>query len=486
MTKKSKISLNSSLIDLVTEKTIAVQEQGYVKDKILSGDYNPDSPNYQIQSNFDKKQREAVKKAFNQFWNECEEYREKAKRQARRIVRMEFEDWTQADTDFYNKYKNEGSPPCTMLNKRDWTMDQWIEWVEQGEKGMCDNPWHCILPVAEVAALFIPYVGWAVSIGLGMIDAAIYWNEGDKETAGLVGFLTLLPGVGKVVKKFPFVKSWGKNGAKKIALKISNNKPLNMLERYQLKALGESTEFIEKAVTKHVQKEISEKITKESIEKFTAKQKAWLKEFATITTVFIGAGLTYKEIYGKVAETGVLGPKDLIRNLWGIEPRDKATQKVNKFFLKVTDPDAEPFMDVETEWDFIKFIFNSSGNKKDGELMVQAIKNGWNPYEEGKAIVPKKYRTKDYKNWVNSILSNKVLIEWFGSDGSEQDNNLLLSLVFENPSFSEFESIPEKYQTETYKKKKEEREKLEKSDDWVDDENDIGDSLEDFLDSLDD
>ena len=62
----------------------------------------------------------------------------------------------------------------------------------------------------------------------------------------------------------------------KIALKISNNKSLNMLERYQLKALGESKEFIEKAVTKHVQKEISEKITKESIETMPKKKLRYL------------------------------------------------------------------------------------------------------------------------------------------------------------------------------------------------------------------
>ena len=101
----------------------------------------------------------------------------------------------------------------------------------------------------------------------------------------------------------------------------------------------------------------------------------------------------------------------------------------------------------------VKFKFNSSGSAKDGELMVQAIKSGWNPFKEGKGVVPKKYRTNGYKEWVNNILSNEKLVKHFGSDGSETDNNLLLSLIFEK-DFVYGKAVPEEYQTETYKKNK--------------------------------
>jgi hypothetical protein len=154
----------------------------------------------------------------------------------------------------------------------------------------------------------------------------------------------------------------------------------------------------------------------------------------------------------ELAKMGVRGPIKIIEKLWGIDPNDATDIKISNFFQKVTDPEAELDTNIKTKWDFIKFVFNSSGSEKDGELMVQAIKNGWNPFEEGKTIVPKKYRTKGYKEWVNNILSNKSLLTWFGSDGSDEDNKLLLSLMFENPSFNDVTNVPEKYRTETYKK----------------------------------
>ena len=64
----------------------------------------------------------------------------------------------------------------------------------------------------------------------------------------------------------------------------------------------------------------------------------------------------------------------------------------------------------------------------------------------------------------------KKMVEWFVSDGSDEDSELLLRLVFENPSFDNFEAVPEKYQTSGYKEKKEQRRETEKSQSTTDDE----------------
>jgi len=470
MNKKTKISLNSTLIEAVMSKTIAVQEQSYVKDKILSGDYNPSSANYQVQSNFDKKQREAVKKAYNDFMYQCEKYREKAKKMARRIVNMEFDDWTPTDTAWYDKYSVEGAQPCTMINKRNWNMSEWIEWVENDEPGLCAKWHHCVLPVLEFASLAlaaVPVVGWAgalaVSAGIGLLDGALYISEGNEELGGLVMFLSVLPVVPSVVKKFPFVKEWGKAGAKKIAAKIVAGKTVSKLEQYQIKWLTTeaSQKFIEVEVKKQLIKEsVALNLRKgviEGIEQYTVKQQPFIIKFAKFTGPMVAAGYTYFQIYDAVAKTGVMGPKDLIRKLWKKEPDDKALIKVSKFFSKVADPDGE-LDDYETNWDFIRAMFKASGSGTDGELMVQAIKAGWTPYEEGKMLVPKKYRTRGYKKWVNEILSVEGLLKYFKSDGSEKDNELLLQWVFAHLDYTPAQlatggadGMPEEYHTETMK-----------------------------------
>ena len=485
MSKKIKISLNSTLIDTIVSKTKSIQEQ--YDSYIMTQD--------------------GAKEVSKMFQNvkekekECKACNKKALRLARKIVALDFEGWTEGDTKFY--YKNEKKLCCSAVNGG---MPTLIKHVEDGEPGWCDNWLHCVLPIIEIGLLFVPGIGWAVALGLsmtvGLIDAAIYYSEGEEETAGLVAFLTILPGVPGVVKKFPFVKSWAKQGTKKISEKLITGEGLSMLERYQLKSLSTESaqKFLELEVKQHIRDLASKeffgeaveiggkKITKEMIDnavekgylemtiggtksklskelvtaltkskKFTAIQQLKLIKFIKQVTPFLLAGMGYFKIMDEVAKSGARGPKKLIEKLWGYDLDDTSERKINNFFQKVADPESEINNDIKTKWDFIKFIFNSSGSAKDGELMVQAVKSGWNPFEEGKGVVPKKYRTNGYKVWVKNIITNEKLLKWFNSDGSETDTRLLLGLLFENPGFTIGSRIPKEYQTETYKKNLEKR-----------------------------
>lgn len=490
MPKKIKISLNSTLIESVTKKAMEIQEQTAYTNSLDHQWYDTDKKNVET-------------------YDECSEYRKKAKKLAQKIVDMKFKGFTEDDLNFYNRHAN-SSTDCNWSGSK--TVDEYIQWIEKGKPGVCDNWLHCVLPIIEVGLLFVPGIGWGLALGLsmtvGLVDAAIYYSEGEEETAGLVAFLTVLPGVPSVVKKFPFVESWAKQGTKKIAGKMVTGEGLTMLERYQLKALSteSSQKFLELEVKQHIKDLASKeffgeaveiggkKITKEMIDsavekgyleitiggtksklskevvtaltksgKFTAIQQLKLIKFIKAVTPFLLAGMGYFKIMNELAKSGVRGPKKLIEKLWGIDPDDTSEIKINKFFQKVSDPESEIDDNIKTKWDYTKFIFNSSGSAKDGELMVQAIKNGWNPYKEDKSVVPKKYRTEGYREWVNNILSNEALLTWFGSDGSDKDNSLLLSLIFEDPSFNEETSIPEKYRTETYKKNLEKRKQQDKA-----------------------
>jgi len=520
MTKKTKISLHSTLTETIIEQTV---QGGYYDG--MSIDQLKD---YAKSMGGSGSARDSAEMSYVNSW--------KTKRDsvARKIVNGKWETWTIgnsscgssigtdfsscSDQQFYDKYQLgiKDLPAPGKKWKYNVSVKQGVNWkiqdYEDGEPGWCDDWWHCVLPIIEVGLLFVPGIGWGLALGLsmtvGLVDAAIYYSEGEEETAGLVAFLTVLPGVPSVVKKFPFVESWAKQGTKKIAGKMVTGEGLTMLERYQLKALSteSSQKFLELEVKQHIKDLASKeffgeaveiggkKITKEMIDsavekgyleitiggtksklskevvtaltksgKFTAIQQLKLIKFIKAVTPFLLAGMGYFKIMNELAKSGVRGPKKLIEKLWGIDPDDTSEIKINKFFQKVSDPESEIDDNIKTKWDYTKFIFNSSGSAKDGELMVQAIKNGWNPYKEDKSVVPKKYRTEGYREWVNNILSNEALLTWFGSDGSDKDNSLLLSLIFEDPSFNEETSIPEKYRTETYKKNLEKRKQQDKA-----------------------
>ena len=460
MTKKNKISLNSTLIEAVVSQTIDIQEQ------------------FLDIGGFEQERMDNISKQKST----CDIRKARALKLARKIVAMKFKNWTQSDTDFYNEWANQpvGYPGgCTRWTK---TMNEYVQHVEEGEPGFCADWKHCVLPVLEVAALalaFIPVVGWAgalaISMSIGFLDGALYIAEGDEEMGGLVLFLTALPAVPSVVKKFPFVKEWGKKGAKKMAAKIVSGKIPSKLEQYQFKALTSKVnqKFLEVEVKKQLIRESVElglrKEVIEGIEKYTAKQQAFIIKFAKFTAPLVGAAYTYFEIYDAVAKSGVLGPKDLIRKLWKKEPDDKSTVKVGKFFRKLADHDAE-LSEHETNWDFIKAMFKSSGSATDGELMVQAIKDGWTPYEKGKMLVAKKWRTQAYKEWINDILTNEELLKYFMSDGSDKDNELLLQWVYSNlqydTAFLVGKNVPEEYWTETMKEFLKKREEGDTEDEY--------------------
>lgn len=80
---------------------------------------------------------------------------------------------------------------------------------------------HEINTVLGIGAAFIPFVGPAITAGIGMIDAKQYYDEGDTKMAGMVGMFSLLPGVGTVISKIPGVKTLGAKGMTELAKKLT-------------------------------------------------------------------------------------------------------------------------------------------------------------------------------------------------------------------------------------------------------------------------
>ena len=89
MSKKIKISLNSTLIEAVASKTMSIQEQ---YDQYLM---TPDGAEEAAEMFQNVKEKE----------KECKACNKKALRLARKIVALDFEGWTEGDTKFYCKWR---------------------------------------------------------------------------------------------------------------------------------------------------------------------------------------------------------------------------------------------------------------------------------------------------------------------------------------------------------------------------------------------
>ncbi len=95
-----------------------------------------------------------------------------------------------------------------------------------------------------------------ISAGIAAADAAMYWNEGDRETAGLIAILSAIPLIGKI----PAVKRLGRKGLAALMKKLRHVKTgkraaFSKLEQAAIKDLSANKKAIYqqmKAATKKV------------------------------------------------------------------------------------------------------------------------------------------------------------------------------------------------------------------------------------------
>lgn len=160
---------------------------------------------------------------------------------------------------------------------------------------------HTLMTIAQIGTAFIPVIGPLISLGIGLADAAMYYNEGDKKTAGLVGLFSVIPGIGGLASKMGLGKVSSKilgNIGKKIAKgakltpgeaqitsKIAKNRKLLQTEINKLTAAGKNTNLAKKGV--------KSQLKKQGVKKSVAK---------TVTPI-VGYGATgalYSTVYDKL------------------------------------------------------------------------------------------------------------------------------------------------------------------------------------------
>jgi hypothetical protein len=76
---------------------------------------------------------------------------------------------------------------------------------------------HTLMTVLAIGTAFIPVAGPFISAGIGLADAALYYKEGDKTSAGVTAAFSMIPFIGKI----PGVKELGSKGMALLGSKLA-------------------------------------------------------------------------------------------------------------------------------------------------------------------------------------------------------------------------------------------------------------------------
>ena len=197
---------------------------------------------------------------------------------------------------------------------------------------------------------FIPVIGPVIGGSIGLADAKMLWDEGEKKEAGLVALFSLIPAIGGLANKLGLSK-WTSKALSEIAKKINLGTKLSSLEVQVVKNITKNKKFIESEV---------QKLGKEGVVQA-------VKRIAVTNAKKIG-----KEV-AKYAAIGTAYSKgyDAINSN---DPKVKVSKE-------------------NMDWAFVKNAFGSSGSKEDNEKLNQAWDAGWRPGQ----VVPEKFQLEKYR-----------------------------------------------------------------------------------------
>ena len=108
------------------------------------------------------------------------------------------------------------------------------------------NP-HTFLSAAQLVTAFIPVAGPFISMAIGLGDASLYYDEGDKNAAGFTAVFSMIP----FVIEIPAVKQLGVKGMAALGSKVSKgSKVFSPLEKEALVAIEKNQSSIKQGLQK--------------------------------------------------------------------------------------------------------------------------------------------------------------------------------------------------------------------------------------------
>lgn len=230
----------------------------------------------------------------------------------------------------------------------------------QGKTPWTDLDPHTKNTILAMGAAFIPVVGPIISAGIGLYDAKLYWDNGEKKEAGLVALFSILPGIGGLAGKMGLGK-WTSKALIEIAKKIGMGSKLSQTEIQVINRITQNRKLIETELAK-----LGEEGTLQAAKELAKKQ--------IVKTTAINTAKTLGKEFGKFAVTGAAYSKgyDYVKS-------DDPKVKVSKEGMN---------------WAFVKDAFGSSGSKEDNEKLNLSWDAGWRPGQ----IVPEKFQLQKYKH----------------------------------------------------------------------------------------
>jgi len=154
--------------------------------------------------------------------------------------------------------------------------------------------------ILGIGLAFVPYVGPLLTAGIGLADAKLYMDEGDKYTAGLVGMFSLLPGAGLLGKLG--LGKWTAKTLIPIARKIKLGQKLFPAEAEVVKKITQNKQLIQNELKKYgditlrqAKENARQTAIKQAIKRFPRKAVKWTGVNIVAPTVAYDVG--YNALY---------------------------------------------------------------------------------------------------------------------------------------------------------------------------------------------
>jgi hypothetical protein len=160
---------------------------------------------------------------------------------------------------------------------------------------------HTAMTILQIGTAFIPLVGPFISMGIGLADAAMYYNEGDKKTAGLVGMFAIIPGIGGLSSKLGLSK-WGAKALGEIGKKIGMGAKLTSSEIQVANKIAQNRQLLQAEISKLSKAGKGSSLAKQNV-KSELKRKVITKNVANVVKPIVGygaLGATYSAGYDKL------------------------------------------------------------------------------------------------------------------------------------------------------------------------------------------
>jgi hypothetical protein len=181
--------------------------------------------------------------------------------------------------------------------------------------------WHSALPILSLASFLIPVAGPYLSLGFDLIDAYLYYSEGDNFMAGLMLSLSIIPGddILKIVsKRYKVSRESIKTLLKKLITKLGK---YTEEEIKLMKGIAEEGNEIAKLLRKYLQKKIWKTLFK----------KMSLKQLITYIWLYSKNNPNKYQIFKLVFKIGITSYTFMqLAQIFGITSKEKKTEENTK------------------------------------------------------------------------------------------------------------------------------------------------------------